>query len=135
VRIYLKTKCKYQPYSSESCSLDCSAYAKCNRRACEEEVTTLLHSYDDRICETCYQDLAVWISDGGVSLQPCECGSLTWRLARFKCNEFYDNRLETIEKLLEKLWRNIESALNYKEDTGVLDAFNELKSFLLRKRR
>jgi len=130
LRIYLRTKCKHQPYSSESCSLDCSAYAERNWRACEEEVVTLLHHFEDKTCPSCFSDLAVWVSDGGVSLQPCECGSLTWKRAISKCDEFYATRDETIEKLLEKLWRNIEAALDYREDTGVLDAFNELASFL-----
>jgi len=130
MRIYLKTKCKHQPYSSESCSLDCSAYAEHSWRACEEEIVTLLYCFEDKTCESCYQDLSVWISKDRVTLQDCECGTLSWREAEIR--KFDTLREEEIERLLKRLWSNIEAALNYQEDTGVLDAFNELESFLLR---
>jgi len=129
MRIYLRTKCKHQPYSSESCSLDCRAYSEKNWRACEEEVVTLLHYFEDKTCPSCYQDLSVWITEDRVRLHDCECGTLAWRQTKF-----HNVREEEIEKLLSNLWRNIEAALDYQEDTGVLDAFNELESFLLKGR-
>jgi hypothetical protein len=69
------------------------------------------------------------ITEDQVTLYDCECRTLAWK--RAKGRELHAVRGEAIEKLLSNLWRNIEAALGYQEDTGVLDAFNELEAFLL----